>query len=102
MRMTVLAAFAVLAACGRPADATYPPQYELNFMRACLAQAPPQGMCPCIWDKIESDVAPADFAAFDRLSPAEQQSHPLQQQIERYALDCAADLAHRGAPSSAP
>jgi hypothetical protein len=59
-------------------------------------------MCPCIWDKIESEVAPADFVAFDRLSPTEQQSHPLQQQIEGYALDCAADLPQAPTPPSAP
>ncbi len=92
MRFILFTALLALAACGQSAPTTYPPQYELNFMRACQAQGPAQGICPCIWGKIVADVPPADFAAFELLSAEEQAQHPLNQQIERYALECAAEL----------
>lgn len=85
----VFAALAVLAACGQQqASNTYPPQYELNFMRSCQAQNPAEGLCTCTWAKIEGEVPAADFAAFERLPVNEQVSHPLRGQIERYALEC--------------
>jgi len=90
MRVTIFAALAALAACGQSAPETYPPQFELNFMRACQAQGPSSQFCGCTWEKIEAEVAPADFASFERLPAAEQPSHPVQQQIEQFALECAA------------
>jgi hypothetical protein len=87
---------AALGACGQQDAATYPPQYELNFMRACQAQAPNHAVCSCSWEKIESEIAPADFAAFERLPANEQASHPLYAQIERHALEC------RDQPEAAP
>lgn len=78
-----------LSACGRP-DAGFPPQYELNFMRACEAQHPVTGVCACTWAKIESEISRADFDALERLSAAERPTAPLQQQIQGYALACAA------------
>jgi hypothetical protein len=94
MRLLVLAACAAaLAACGQqPASQTYPPQFELNFIRACQAQGPSQAFCACNWEKVEAEIAPADFAAFERLPATEQASHPVQQQIERFALECADQL----------
>ena len=93
MRMTILAALAALAACGQPsAPETYPPQFELNFMRGCQAQGPTQAFCSCTWDKIEAEISPADFEAFDRLPAYEQASQPLQQQIESFALECSAQM----------
>jgi hypothetical protein len=90
MRVMILAALTMLAACGHSApDTTYPPQFELNFMRACQAQGTTAAFCSCTWDRIEAEVAPADFAEFERLAPTEQASHPLQQQIEEFALACA-------------
>lgn len=88
-RLLVLAAVAALAACGQQQAAnTYPPQYELNFMRSCQAQNPAEGLCTCTWAKIEGEVPVADFAAFERMSTNEQVAHPLRGQIERYALEC--------------
>jgi predicted small lipoprotein YifL len=93
MRVLILAAAAAtLAACGQSAPETYPPQFVLNFMRACQAQGPSQQFCACTWEKVETAVAPADFAAFERLPVTEQATHPVQQQIERFALECAAQL----------
>lgn len=89
MRLFILAAAAAaLAACGRQDAETYPPQYELNFMRACQAQSAPAGFCACTWEKIEREIAADDFAAFERLPPGDQQTHPLRQQIQRYADEC--------------
>lgn len=85
----VLIALVALAACGQQEQAnTYPPQYELNFMRSCQAQNPAEGLCTCTWAKIEGEVPVAEFAAFERLPVNEQVSHPLRGQIERYALEC--------------
>jgi hypothetical protein len=84
----VLGAFA-LASCGQQAANTYPPQYELNFMRACQAQGPGlQSLCTCTWEKIEREIPPDDFAAFERLPANEQTTHPMRERIERYALVC--------------
>lgn len=90
IQVCIVASLAVLAACGQSAPATYPPQYELNFMRACQAQGATTAVCGCIWERIETEVPPADFAAFERLSAAEQTGHAMQQQIEQFALSCAA------------
>jgi hypothetical protein len=93
MRVLIFAACtAVLTACGQSAPETYPPQFELNFMRACQAQGPSQAFCACNWQMVEREISPADFAAFERLPAAERSSHPVQQQIERFAIECSAQL----------
>jgi hypothetical protein len=87
----ILVGLAALAACGQQPANTYPPQYELNFMRACQAQGPPSGVCPCTWEKIEREIPPDQFAAFERLPANEQVTHPVYSQLERYALECAGE-----------
>jgi hypothetical protein len=79
-----------LAACGQQDANTYPPQYELNFMRACQAQRPAaRNQCPCTWERITREIPPDEFATFERLPPAEQVAHPLYAELQRYALECA-------------
>jgi hypothetical protein len=96
MRVLASIALLMLAACGEQEAKTYPPQYELNFMRACQAQAPTLTLCTCTWEKIEREIAPDDFAAFELLPAGEQARHPLYSQIERYAVEC------RDQPESLP
>jgi len=88
MRLVILAALTALGACGQQQAKTYPPQYELNFMRACQAQGPAENVCPCTWEKIEREIPPDAFAAFELLPASEQRVHPLYGQIERYAIEC--------------
>lgn len=90
---------AALAGCGQQEADTYPPQYELNFMRACQAQGPSGNVCPCTWEKIEREIPPDEFAAFELLPASEQAAHPLYSQIERYALEC---RDQNDAPAEAP
>lgn len=77
-----------LGACSRP-EAGYPPQYELNFMRACQAAGTSTAVCACTWEKIEAEVPRAEFDRFERLPAAERSASPVQRQIEGYALACA-------------
>jgi hypothetical protein len=91
MRVMILAALAALAACGQSAPAPYPPEYELNFMRACQVRQT-TAQCSCIWGKIETDVPVADFIEVERLPASERASHPITGQVERFALECAAQL----------
>lgn len=77
-----------LGACGRPAAPAYPPQYEINFMRACEAQGASADFCRCVWNKIEAEIPADDFAALERLPASERAAHPLQSQIETYAASC--------------
>jgi len=95
--MRLLAAIALvltLAACGEQEAKTYPPQYELNFMRACQAQRPAvTSLCPCTWERITREIPPDEFATFERLPPNEQVAHPLYAEIQRYALECADQAA---------
>ena len=86
--LTSIALVLTLAACGQQEAKTYPPSYELNFMRACEAQQPAADMCACTWERITREIPPDEFAAFERLPPNEQVAHPLYAEIERYALEC--------------
>jgi hypothetical protein len=88
MRILLLCLVAALVSCGQPEPNTYPPQYELNFMRACQAQGPVGDVCSCTWEKIQREIPPAEFAAFERLPASEQVGHPLYGQIERFAIGC--------------
>lgn len=94
MRLLFLAACAVvLSACGQQtAPETLPPEFELNYMQACRAAGQTVAHCSCIWDKIEADVPASEFVAFEGLPAAERAAHPLVQQLERYALECADQL----------
>lgn len=100
MRVVLFMALAALAACERQDARAYPPQYELNFMRACEAQGPVEGLCACTWEKIEREIPPDQFAAFERLPANEQATHPLRDQIERDALECRQQS--EAAPGSPP
>jgi len=86
----ILCAGIVAAACGPASDSAYPPAYELNFMRACEAQGPAAGVCPCTWERIEAEVPRADFEALERATPAERAADPLTARIEAYARACGA------------
>jgi hypothetical protein len=104
MRLVLVAVLA-FAACGRaPEPAAYGPEVEINFMRACMAQAAAaDGRCPCIWERVEAEIPPADLAALEALPPVERAVHPLQRQIEEYALACIAERnAAEGTPPPAP
>lgn len=98
--MRVLAVFALLAlaACSRPAT-TYAPGVEMNFMRACEPRSTISGLCACVWDKIETEVTPADFTALERLPGPQREAHPLKRQIDGYAMACGTELSREPAPS---
>jgi hypothetical protein len=88
-RPAFFALMLTLAACGQQEAKTYPPQYELNFMRACHAQRPAApNQCPCTWERITREIPPDEFATFERLPPSEQVAHPLYTEIQRYAVEC--------------
>lgn len=95
MRIAASLVIVLLAACSPPQQG-YPPQIELNFRNACEAQSPPDGLCSCVWSRIEADVEPGDLMALERLPINERQSHALTEQINGYALACRAQL--QGAP----
>ncbi len=88
MRIASVTIFALLGACGPQGPKAYPPQYEVNFMRACEAQRPAEGVCPCTWEKIEREIAADEFAAFELLPPDERRMHPLYGQVQQFAVEC--------------
>jgi len=92
MRVGLISVIAcIVSACGPAQAPSYPPEYKVNFMRACEAQPEAaDGRCGCIWDAIEANVPPGDFAALERLPPAERDANALTRQIEGYALSCIA------------
>jgi hypothetical protein len=92
MRRLVFAALFALAACTQQ-PAEYPPQVEMNFRNACEAQSPPDGVCACVWERIEAEVPPADLMALELLPINERESDPLAQQIAGYAVACNTALA---------
>lgn len=100
MRRFAFAALFALAACGQSEPAGYPPQVELNFRNACEAQSPPDGVCACVWERIEADIAPADLMALELLPINEREADPLAQQIAGYAVACNASLSP--APTTEP
>lgn len=102
VKKAVLLSVLALAACGQQDAKTYPPQYELNFMRSCQAQRAPAQFCACTWERIERDVSPADFAAFERMPPNEQATNPLRDQIARYAEECRSEAMPAPQKPAAP
>lgn len=98
MRIFILVALLALGACARePERQPYPPHYQYNFMQACQARNT-AAHCACLWTQIEAGVSRADFEMLERLTEVERAAHPLMQQIEGYAVACAA----REAPPVAP
>lgn len=98
IRLALLTALCALAACSQPAR-TYAPGVEANFMRACESRSAMQGFCACVWDKIATNIAPADFAALEQLPGPERAANPVMQQIVGYQHAC---VAAQGEPQPAP
>lgn len=97
MRLVVALAVLALAACSPPTSSGYPPDIEMNFMRACEAQSTVPGLCACTWDKIKAEVPVSDFQALELLPGPERLAHPLSGQISGYALACSAQLTQQPA-----
>lgn len=87
MRWIVVFAPLLIAAC-TPQPATYTPDFERNFVSACEAQGASQALCSCTWDRIETDVPPADFMALERMPGPQREDHPLTAQINGYKEAC--------------
>jgi len=104
LRLIAGATALALAGCTPPAPtpAGYPPQYEVSFMRGCEGQNPAPGVCACIWDRIEAEVPPSDFAALDRMPGPQREAHPLMDQINGYALACRTAREPAAEPPPAP
>jgi hypothetical protein len=79
----------ILAGCG-PRAAPYPPEFELNFITACQAGAPPAGYCDCVWGKIKTEIPVEDFIGFDAAMQASQ-PHPVRSRIEGFMRQCTAN-----------
>lgn len=93
MRVLFVVAIAALAAaCGQSGQTSYPPQIEMNFRNACEASSQIEGLCACVWERIEAEVPARDLMALERLPINERQAHPLTQQIETYSYACAEQL----------
>lgn len=99
-KVFAVAALTFLAACGQQ-GADYPPQVELNFRNACEASSQIEGLCACVWERIEAEVPASDLMALERLPINERQAHPLTSQIETYSYACAEELGAT-APSTEP
>jgi hypothetical protein len=95
MRLVLALAVFALAACSPPRSGEYPPDIEMNFMRACEAQSTVPGLCACTWEKIKTEVPVTDFQALELLPGPERLAHPLSQQINGYALACGAQLTQQ-------
>jgi hypothetical protein len=91
MRLVALVSLLALAAC-KPQPATYAPDVARNFAMACEAQGSTTALCDCVWDRIEADVPPGDFAALERLPGPEREAHPLTAQINGYVEACNVNL----------
>jgi hypothetical protein len=88
-RWLLLVPMLALAACN-PQPASYTPEVERNFTAACLARAASSSseVCGCVWDRIETEISPSDFAALERLPAANREAHPLTAQINGYIEAC--------------
>lgn len=98
MRFIVVAAL-LLAGCGQPQQAaTYTPEYELNFMRACQANGTPVSACGCVWGKISTEVPVGEFEAYELLPAEARTSHPLTAQVREFIQACAPPQAPEPVP----
>lgn len=93
-----IAALVLLAACGQPQSTGYPPEYELNFMRACQAAGSSNPICACVWGKIAGEISVDAFEALEQLPQAERETHPMTAQIQGYRTACVAEAAPVEAP----
>jgi hypothetical protein len=92
MRALALVPLSMLGAC-TPQPASYPPHYERNFMNGCDPLNPANPLCACIWEKIEAEIRPGDFAALEQLPAKEREEHPVMAQIRDYQESCRVELA---------
>lgn len=92
MRFALVIALLALSACGQHNQA-YPPGVEMNFRHACEARSTTPGLCECVWEKIKTDVPPADFLALEQLPAAERETNPLTARINEYTYACARELS---------
>ena len=99
MRIGFVVVALALGACTQQ-PATYPPDFERNFMVACEAQGSSSALCSCTWDKIETDISPGDFASLERLPGPQRESHPLTLQINGYVESCNASLSPQIVPAA--
>lgn len=89
MRLILLLPVALgLAACAPPAPATYSPQVEANFLRACQSRNAPESYCSCVWEKVEAQISPRDFEALERMPAAQREASPVTRQIAGFAMEC--------------
>lgn len=98
-RIMLALALTALTACGQQEAKTYPPQYELNFMRACQAPGQDSNVCSCTWERITREIPVEEFEGFEQLPANEQTSHPLRAELQRYAVEC---IAQNEAPPEDP
>ena len=92
MRYLAIAVVLGLAACAQE-PAGFTPDVERNFMVACEAQGSSNALCGCVWDRIEVEISPGDFAALERLPGPQREAHPLSAQISGYVEACNVGLA---------
>lgn len=92
MRRLALVSLLALAACTQQ-PVGYAPGVEMTFMSSCQAQGSSAALCSCVWDRIEADVPPNDFAALERLPGPEREAHPIMAQIRGYSESCNVTLA---------
>lgn len=65
----------------------------MTFVNSCTAQGSSDELCGCIWDRVEADIPPNDFAALELLPGPEREAHPLMAQIRGYREACSVSLA---------
>ena len=101
MKAALVLLLLAAASCGRPATG-YPPEYELNFIRACEARSAVPGVCACTWEKIEAGVTVAEFTALEAMPAAQRETAPAKLRIDEYALSCARELGAERSGAQAP
>lgn len=98
IRLSTAAALLLLAACSPPSR-SYAPGVEQTFMRACESQSTVRGLCACAWDKIETNIAPSDFAALETMPGPQREASPVKQQIDGFTRACIAQLQREPQPT---
>ncbi len=99
MRFLAALSLLALAACN-PEPASYPPDFERNFVTACEAQGSSNALCGCTWDRIEAEISPSDFSALERMPGPQRDAHPLTTRINGYVEACNVALAPLPAPGA--
>lgn len=102
MRALVALAALALAACGQPQSTAYPPQYEANFMQGCTGTGALTSQCGCVWQKIVTEIPVREFEAYDRVTPAERETHPVTTQLRGFITACQASTGAAGPSGAQP